>query len=429
MSDTFSDLSDWDEDICESLDAAAKNALEETDDLDNVKIQFVSDQLIKEVIENVNSTPIMRNVIQKKKPKQSKSTTKEDKVTTENLPKLNLVIKKWEKVNSKEIFMNALKTVSEDRIYNIGMFKETREKQLESLKLLIEEDIGIINTSLESVCKALYDIIASSSKGEVLASELKKSIFQSYYANLSNSKSVINKSFEHIFIRLVHVDNPDLLRQKLTRKILVFLLQFVFEDNTKDDTQESNSDFPIGPREQNIVRYVSGYIIHALLKHYKAYSNPINDEFVKALETFADFGTYYQQHFLNHTRIWIDCTDRGGLFKISDQVYLFFRSMEYAVRSIFKTSTLENYIGQNLKDVICRNILNRSHVINNWDTITKESDLNDKQKRHLLVKIALYFTNIRGNAFVKAWVDQAKKKSDSTISKKAEHSQRKQLSK
>ena len=294
MSDTFSDLSDWDEDICESLDAAAKNALEETDDLDNVKIQFVSDQLIKEVIENVNSTPIMRNVIQKKKPKQSKSTTKEDKVTTENLPKLNLVIKKWEKVNSKEIFMNALKTVSEDRIYNIGMFKETREKQLESLKLLIEEDIGIINTSLESVCKALYDIIASSSKGEVLASELKKSIFQSYYANLSNSKSVINKSFEHIFIRLVHVDNPDLLRQKLTRKILVFLLQFVFEDNTKDDTQESNSDFPIGPREQNIVRYVSGYVIHALLKHYKAYSNPINDEFVKALETFADFGTYYK---------------------------------------------------------------------------------------------------------------------------------------
>ena len=205
------------------------------------------------------------------------------------------------------------------------------------------------------------------------------------------------------------------------------MVQFLFSDNLKN-TDETDTNFPIGPREQNIVRYVSGYIIFAIMKQYKANRNLINDGFLKLLETFADLGTYYQQHFLDNTRVWIDCCDRGGLFKVSDNVYLFFRSMEYAVRSVFNKNTLQKYIGQNLKEVICSITLTRHHVIHNWDVITRESELSDEQKRHLLVKTVVYFTNIRGNAFIKAWVDQAKKKPDSKLSKKGEHSVRKQLS-
>ena len=96
---------------------------------------------------------------------------------------------------------------------------------------------------------------------------------------------------------------------------------------------------------------------------------------------------------------------------------------------MFCSDLLKNYVGENLRDVVQNQLLKSSHVIYNWDMLTKSTELPEEEKKHLLVKIIVYFINIRGNAFIRAWVDQSKKKEEANLSKKGEHSLRKQINK
>ena len=124
--------------------------------------------------------------------------------------------------------------------------------------------------------------------------------------------------------------------------------------------------------------------------------------------------------------MWVDCIGRGGLVLVTDKAYLFFRSMENCIRTVFNIKLMMSYYGQNLLGFMVTNLSTNAHVIHNWDNVIDEFTLHEELKKHLLKRIIKYWVNIRGNAFVKAWVDQ-NKKTKKNLSDKGEHSLRKQL--
>ena len=74
---------------------------------------------------------------------------------------------------------------------------------------------------------------------------------------------------------------------------------------------------PLSENEANVLRYAAGYVPFVLKK--KLSNRP---EFIKFLSTLAVEGE--QSDYLGYTRRWVDLVDRGGLFRVNDQLYTFF---------------------------------------------------------------------------------------------------------
>uniref|UniRef100_A0A7M5X5K7 Uncharacterized protein n=1 Tax=Clytia hemisphaerica TaxID=252671 RepID=A0A7M5X5K7_9CNID len=176
-------------------------------------------------------------------------------------------------------------------------------------------------------------------------------------------------------------------------------------------------------REQNIVNYVAGFIAHSAKKYYKRKGSE-GEQFIAAIKTWSTGKKAKCFEFKNK---WIDLRDRGGLVHVSDNCFLFFRAIEYSVRDVFNPVTLNNYAGENLKELIKERIFKRKYVIYRWDELMKGDELDSIEKESLFKLVVVRWIDIRGKAFVRAWVDGLRQKYKDKVSDKGEHSHRKQL--
>ena len=197
------------------------------------------------------------------------------------------------------------------------------------------------------------------------------------------------------------VVNEDLLRQKLSFKLLQLL---IIENNISQIEIFPLSEEILTDRERNIVlRYVAGYIPHSINKRFEECKASSQRDCLKLISSLSKKGE--GQFFLQSSNKWIDCSNRGGLFEISDQTFIFFRSMEYVVRKIFNVELLSNYKGENLKDVLLQRMLKNKRIINYWDEVSKNVNVEEKIKIFVLKEIMICWINICGTSFVKAWLD------------------------
>ena len=206
--------------------------------------------------------------------------------------------------------------------------------------------------------------------------------------------------------------------------MLEILIKENITTNENAEVMELSEDI-LSDREQNVVRFVAGYIPNALEKHFKKCE--LNKKTKDILLLISSLSKKREsQSFLESTNKWIDCSNRGGLFEVSDQAYIFFRSMEYEVRKFFNVKLIVIYNGENLKDILLQRMLKSRRIINNFDEISNKVETEENIKTFVLKKIMIYWINIRGNAFVKAWLDN-RKLENKVLSKKGEHSLRKEL--
>ena len=77
--------------------------------------------------------------------------------------------------------------------------------------------------------------------------------------------------------------------------------------------------------EQNATRYVAGYVLRKLKKKYSSMrgSLAIWEAILGMEEDSSHEGDEEETDFLSYTRAWIDYIDKGGLYKVKDEVYLF----------------------------------------------------------------------------------------------------------
>ncbi|CAG2238723.1 unnamed protein product [Mytilus edulis] len=130
----------------------------------------------------------------------------------------------------------------------------------------------------------------------------------------------------------------------MTMFILQFLLpklfQVLIKKRTKEmPTAEPEKVFKLDRTEEQVLRYTAGYVCRKLSRHFKRY--PRNDtakvcaEIVDSFHKSSITRTY---NFLSYTKQWIDLINRGGVYEINDDVFIFFRRMELVVRQYLNDS-------------------------------------------------------------------------------------------
>ena len=93
----------------------------------------------------------------------------------------------------------------------------------------------------------------------------------------------------------------------------------------------------------------------------------------------------------------------GGLYEVSDQFYLFIRTVELVVRRVLNYNLIVTYAGENLREVLLSKLLKHEYVQTYWSTITRHID-NTVSKDTLLLKILQTWVNIRASSFTKTFI-------------------------
>lgn len=217
-----------------------------------------------------------------------------------------------------------------------------------------------------------------------------------------------------------------------------WLLSLQWRNNCLSSTGKTltEAELKLTDAEEETLRYVAGYVPYSLKKKYrkikcKTLSNAVIAFFDSWGTKLPDDHPTEELAFLNYTRRWIDIRNRGGLFQISDNVYIFIRRMENVARKTFNTDLLVSYCNENIRDVLLNEFENSSLIDVSWCNLTRSLD-NKELCSKLKTEIFNKWINIRAKAFLDSWLSMQKlRAADSgkkqSISNKSEPSLRKSL--
>ncbi len=198
------------------------------------------------------------------------------------------------------------------------------------------------------------------------------------------------------------------------RKAEVILVQMLLKNWLQIIiSTRNNTDFPpvqedivcdsIGEKEQAVIHYVAGYVAFKLKRFYARFPNS-----EKAQQTLRiilnwhvprDVNDWASSGFLAFSRLWTDKVDRGGLFRVSDKVFCFFRQLEEKSRPYVNKNYLKVNHNVNLRYILTQKLVNSQPIRKAWKAIVN----NDTQlSNRLLNKVVDEYVNIRIGAYVKA---------------------------
>ena len=149
--------------------------------------------------------------------------------------------------------------------------------------------------------------------------------------------------------------------------------------------------------EENVVRYIGGYVLRALKK------DPSNKDVSNILHKMID-RTPLQECPPSQT--WVNSLDRGGLTKITDEAFQLFYAIETVVRQFFKVDKTKEMDDMFRKRVI-DNILSSDEVLFSWCFIA-DGDLDDSLSEKCLSKIISKWVTIRGFSFANSMIEMYK---------------------
>ena len=75
---------------------------------------------------------------------------------------------------------------------------------------------------------------------------------------------------------------------------------------------------------------------------------------IKSWESDSD-NKLLNETFLEYTRGWADRINRGGLFSVNDDSYIFVRRVENVARTVLNSNLIIKYKGKDLRDVLMKN--------------------------------------------------------------------------
>ena len=136
-----------------------------------------------------------------------------------------------------------------------------------------------------------------------------------------------------------------LLLQKATQEYAVMLLQKKYGEGSRSSismTEEKEKRRQTMAEEENAIRYASGYVVEVLEKRYEKSPITISRCLMSMEEGMAREGYSADEEegsFLGYTHAWLDLINRGGLFRVSDDVYKFFLELELCMYPILCSET------------------------------------------------------------------------------------------
>lgn len=156
--------------------------------------------------------------------------------------------------------------------------------------------------------------------------------------------------------------------------------------------------------EENILRYVAGYVPFKLLNQYeKNLSSESADGIIECLSAMAVNGE--ESDLLQYTTKWIDLVNRGGLFEINDTTYVFFREVEIKVRKKLFMAFNRTTVDRDLKDSIISTIASDDNVQFYWTILSVDIETEALAIKVLKQIIGTWLT-VRGFSIAGTWLEQ-----------------------
>ena len=203
------------------------------------------------------------------------------------------------------------------------------------------------------------------------------------------------------------------------------LLRFLREQQGSDkgrDFQAAGAQCmaqPLSGDEENALRYAAGFVPFKLLnkytkrkEDYKGIIECLRNLSVEDCERATEGGSDESSEIEDYTSQWIAKVDRGGLFKINDNAYHFFRSVENVVRC-----RLPSRLARKENCDVVAAVEVDPMVVFRWRLLTATL-LDDAHSSHLLHEIASLWVTMRGFSMTSAWLEKYKVAKDCLLKKK-----------
>lgn len=197
----------------------------------------------------------------------------------------------------------------------------------------------------------------------------------------------------------------------------MMLLKFIklrntfLEENDKSGITDEHGEIQLTPMEEKTLRYVSGYIPYSLKKKFTGMKESLTkDAAISVIDSWNEESSgcnNSENTFLSYTTEWVEKVNRGGLFKVNDDFYIFIRNVELCARKILNITLMKRYGGESIQLLLLHHLNSNTWVDKSWNSITNRVE-NVELKTKIKDQIFKKWINIRGNAFVKAWVDKIK---------------------
>ena len=241
--------------------------------------------------------------------------------------------------------------------------KELSDKLMQCMMQCISRPAGKKKMSLPQVWRNFH--VARLSPGIL-------SMWQSYLNVLRVSKSALSVS--------------DLTLQLVLKQVMHTIVKQL---TSTPSESASTSPQPLTDREENVVRYMAGYVIVKLKKRYRKYASVL-----ESMKTGFDDSSI--ETLQDYTRVWVEQRDRGGLCHVNDKMFSLIKRIEMVCR-LFLDTRSPSITTDALKSKIEQKSLQSNDIIVLWDDMVRT--IPAAERVNLLKLVIGIWTNIRVHSF------------------------------
>ena len=247
---------------------------------------------------------------------------------------------------------------------------------------------------------------ATAGKARVLPGSQREKMWKSFHSLASNSEFILE--FEAYLAPALSLSISKLFIQSFARKFFEKIVLAIKKSCVKSKGSGSDCKEPeMTNVEENILRYAAGYVPFALrrqcLKQEHNSEMKQKAECLSALE--AENADEECHSFLKYSKCWIEKENRGGLFTLNDQSYLFFRAVERHCRKHFNKSRLGS-IATDIRLPVLNSVFDDKDALQYWSNAT--ADLSASVSVPVMQMCVKLWVNIRGHAFASNWIEEFK---------------------
>nr|XP_054762020.1 uncharacterized protein LOC129268494 [Lytechinus pictus] len=324
---------------------------------------------------------------------------------------------------ARDMFSTILEKISNHCFYEGHVAVKLAQNILTKLKLTtsLSDDISKIILTLIWDC-----VIAGDSHS--LGTRMNCSILAKFHEMRCGTE--VLRHWE-AFLDGAGIGGDRLARRCLLQCILRRVLQDVvnLRNGFPEDGEKEENAATLTKECEGVLRLVAGYVPFALIKKYSKMKSTLGNRFKEFLLTWrvTEDDSTEADSFLSYTSVWMTHQNRGGLFEVSDQVYKFFRSMEFVV---IKQLNIHKLVSSSFsaKGILEREIRSNRFVEQSWAILICKH-LTRGESDALFTTVINYYIKIRLKNFVRLYVNLKKREQAKNVSKKGTKGLRKQLKK
>jgi hypothetical protein len=275
--------------------------------------------------------------------------------------------------------------------------------------------VNVLNDNVNLKCKLkeMFLVILCDSSNQISLAQMKEAIFSKFHV------SVVMQLSSLLLELGCQFEFPDNIVKMTILEICENVIKFVsMRKQCVIDSEMSKEN--LSNSEQQILMYISGYILHSLQKMCNKIKSKNYYEMNVLIRNVLSIShkTPQPATFVSKYKKWTETLDRGGLTMPNDDFFLLIRNMELVMKSHVHGSVVSKDLL--LHSVCSEKIINNVNIKYLWDRLCPQPGIVPSL---LLEKISSLFLTVRGHAYartVKAKLNDPKKGLRKTLKKKVQ---------